>query len=420
MLHAKRRITAAAACLALGFSVLAATAPAEAATKTLTVWADEDRGPVLKALLVGKTPVAGYKIVIKTFSSLDALNTAWNAATKATGPDVIFSNAGLAASGGKSGKLISLTLPASVKSQFGAKAFTALSYRSKVYGMPIDVDTTALFWNKKLFGKTAPTTLGAMVSYYKNNKTAKGLTGGVCVSDSVWGSQSIITAMGGSAWTYDSKGNPLPNTTKINSAAFKANFTSLLLNSSGTSNGFYQQNGDCKADFIAGKIPFINTGGWNYPFEGAAFNVGVTAMPGIKKGTFGSPWTGFQAVYVSRYAKDNGKLAGAMKFAVNYMGSSAVQASLGAAGSRPPANLAAAKKMNDPVLAGLALAGSKGVLQLSAMLDDNTAGSNWYGIVPDAFNKILVDGDPVGSTLDTLATKIKQNFVHGAAQAGIS
>jgi arabinogalactan oligomer/maltooligosaccharide transport system substrate-binding protein len=418
MFSNKSRWVAAALATVMSAGVLAGVAPANAATKTLVIWADESRGPILKSLLFGKTPVAGYKITVKAFSSLGALDTAFAAATRATGPDIVFSNAGLAAVGGKSGKLQPLNLPASVRSQFGAKSFQALSYNSKVYGLPIDVDTTALFWNKAKFGKKAPTTLPQMVAHYKNNKVSKGYTAGICIPDSVWGAQSLITAMGGSAWNYDSKGNPLPNTTKINSAAFKANFTSLFM-TNGESNGFYKEGG-CFNDFLDGKIPFANTGGWNYSgMESANLNVGVAQLPGMTAGKFGSPWTGYQAVYVTKFAGQNGKGAGAMSFAVRYMSSANVQAALGSASDRPPANLAAAKLLRNPITLGLAKAGSGGVLQLSAMLDNTTAGSNWYALVPGAFNDILVDGDPVGTTLDTLATKVKQNFVAGAAAAGI-
>jgi len=421
MLHAKRRVAAVGAELALSVATLVGVSPAHAATKNLTVWTDEQRGPVLKALLAGKNPVPGYKIVVKTFSNLDALNAAWNAATAATGPDVIISNAGLAASGAKSGKLLALTLPAATKAQFGAAAFVALGYQGKSYGVPLDVDTTALFWNKKLFGKKAPTTFGAMVNYYKTNKTAKSLTAGLCIKEGAWGAQPVITALGGSAWTYAANGSPVANSTKLNSAAFKANFATYLLGTDGKSNGFLSMDGDgCLADFKAGKVPFLNTGGWNVEgIQNAGVSFGIGSVPGIKAGTYGSPWTGFQAAYVTAYTNNHKVKAGAMSFAVKYLAGAQVQAQLSAAGGRPPANLKAAKIVNDPVVAGIALAGSRGILQLSPMLDADAAGSNWYALIPDAFNKVLVDGDAVGTTMDTLATKVKQNFVAGAAAAGL-
>ncbi|MEY3407147.1 MAG: hypothetical protein RL038_208, partial [Actinomycetota bacterium] len=222
MFAKKSRLVALGAAAALSVSGLAAVAPAMAATKTITVWTDESRGPDLKALLTGRTPVAGHVVKVKIFSNLDALTAAWNSASAATGPDVIISNAGLAASGGKSGKLVPLTLPSSVRSQFAASAFTALSYQGKVYGVPLDVDTTGLFWNKTLAGATAPKTFAAMVNYYKANKSSKGLTAGFCAQEGVWGAHPVITALGGGAWKY-SNGKPVPGQTNFNSAAFKAN-----------------------------------------------------------------------------------------------------------------------------------------------------------------------------------------------------
>lgn len=414
MRFSKTRFLAGAVVVAVGFS-LAVAPTATAATKTLTVWTDEQRGPTMKALLVGKNPVPGFKIEVKTFSNLSALDTAWASATAASGPDLMISNAGLAASGGKSGKLVPLTLPASVKRQFGEKAFQALSYKGKLYGVPLDVDTTALFYNTALFGKTAPTTFGQMVDWFKANKTSKGLTAGLCVPDSAWGSLPVITALGGSAWDYTKGGDPIPNKTSFNSAAFKANVSKFLLNADGSSNGFFSLS-DCAADFHAGKIPFMNTGVWRVgDMEKAKISYGVARVPGVAKGSFGSPWAGYQAAYVTSFASSRGAKAAALRFAVQFMANSTTQAQLSAAGGRPPANLNAAKLMTDPVTRGIALAGSGGRLQLSVLLDDKTAGSNWYDIVQAAFDDILKNGKPVGATLDTAAEKLTKNFINGSA-----
>ena len=97
------------------------------------------------------------------------------------------------------------------------------------------------------------------------------------------------------------------------------------------------------------------------------------------------------------------------------MSNATTQAQLGTFGNRPPANLQAAKKVKNPVLAGIAKAGSRGVLQLSALLDANAGGSNWYDLTGDVFNKILVEDAAVGATLDAAAAKLLQNFAAGAA-----
>jgi arabinogalactan oligomer / maltooligosaccharide transport system substrate-binding protein len=411
MFAKKSRFVALGAAAALSVSGLAAVAPAYGATKTITVWTDESRGPDLKALLTGRTPVAGHTVKVKIFSNLEALNAAWNSATAATGPDVIISNAGLAASGGKSGKLVPLTLPSSVRSQFAASAFNALSFQGKVYGIPLDVDTTGLFWNSTLFGKKAPTTFGAMVNYYKANKDSKNLSAGFCAQEGEWGSHPVITALGGGAWKY--KGSKIvPKETKFNSTAFKANIQKYLL---GSAAGFLKVGGDCINDFKAGRIPFMNTGGWNLSgIKSSDVKFRQGQVPGVKAGTFGSPWAGYQGAFVSKFAKSHGVASGANSLVVGFMANSITQAQLSTLGNRPPASIAAASRVTDPALKQFARSGAQGVLQLSALLDDDTAGANWYGLVGDVWNKILNEGEPVGATLDAAAAKMIQNFKNGA------
>ena len=61
MFNAKGRLVAVATAGALILSgYVAAFAPATAANKKIIVWTDEQRGPVMRTLLVGKTPVKGY------------------------------------------------------------------------------------------------------------------------------------------------------------------------------------------------------------------------------------------------------------------------------------------------------------------------------------------------------------------------
>lgn len=408
----KGRYVALAAAAALSVSGLVAVAPAQAATKNIIVWTDEARGPAMRSLLVGTTPVKGFKIVIKVFASLDALNAAWSSATAASGPDVVISNAGLAASGGKSGKLLALTIPAAVKKQFGPKAFQALGYNGKVYGVPLDVDTTAMFWNTTLYGTKAPTTFAQMVNYYKANKNSKSLTAGFCAQEGEWGVHPVLTALGGGAWKYTKGGDPIPSQTNLNSAAFKANVKSLLM-TNGSSNGFLKVGGDCINDFKAGKIPFMNTGGWQLngiKASGVKYKMG--RVPGVVKGTFGSPWAGYQAAYVARFSKNHGVELGARSFVISFMTNANIQARLSILGNRPPANLVAATRVNDPAMKAIAQAGSGGVLQLSYMLDNTASGSSWYGTTGEMWNQLLNTESPdVDAILNTTAAKVTQNFV---------
>ena len=71
----KIRMRSAVAIAAAAGLLFAGVTPAHAA-KTITVWADEQRGPQLKSLIDGNTTIApGYTIKVKFFSALTALQT---------------------------------------------------------------------------------------------------------------------------------------------------------------------------------------------------------------------------------------------------------------------------------------------------------------------------------------------------------
>jgi len=415
-MNKKRLIVSLAASTALAASALVVPS-ANAAAKTITVWADEQRGPQLKSLIDGNTSIApGYVIKVKFFSALTALQGAWDKATAAGGPDVMTGPASMASQGGKSGKLAPLTYSATNNAQIPSAGQQALSYKGKVYGVPLDVDTTAFLWNKKLFGDNAPKTFGEMVDWYTANKTAKGLTGGFCAFEGTWGSHPVLTALGGGAWGY--KGTtPDANNVLINSAAFKANVAKYLLGSDGKSNGFFQWDG-CGDAFKAGKIPFANTGAWNFTgIKDAGVSFGLGAVPGLTAGTFGQQWVNYSGAYVTSFAAKHGVDLGAKKLVLGWFASKEGQLLMSTASGRPPANKLAAPIINDASTKGVANAATTGTPQISPLLDDKTGGSNWYDVLGATFTSIFVKGASASTTLDDAAAILKKNFANAAANS---
>jgi len=414
MLHAKGRIAAVAAVAALGLSTLVAAVPAQAVTKTITVWADEKRGPQLQSFLLGKSPVAGYKIKVKAFSSYGALETAWGAATSATGPDIVIGSGAWAVAGGKSGKMAVLTYTAKAKAGFSTAARGGVSYKGKTYGVPIDVDTTAFMVNKGLSGAVAASkNLPAMVAWFKSHKVSLGLTGGWCTSTGGWGSQPILTGFGGGAWKYTSGGAPIPGQTSFNSAAFKTNVTKYLKDGALGDSDFFKWD-NCFNDVKAGHIAFAGVGAWNVgDLQSSNINYSLGAFPGMTNTTHGAQWVNYSGAFLTSFAAKHGVATGAKSFLLNYIASATVQAQLAIVSGRPPANTAAAKVVSDPQVKAIANAAVNGVPQIGSMLDDNTAGANWYDLIGGVFGKIWVDGENVNDTLDTAAAKMVTNFNHG-------
>jgi arabinogalactan oligomer/maltooligosaccharide transport system substrate-binding protein len=399
---------------ALAVSALAG-APASAAPRTITVWADEQRGPQLQKLIDGNTTIApGYVIKVKFFSSLDALQSAWDKSTAAGGPDVMTGPASMASAGGKSGKLARIIVTSKLRSEIPSAGLAAMSYKGSVYGVPLDVDTTGFLWNTGLYGTTAPATFADMVDYYKTNKSSKGLTGGICAFEGTWGSQAVLTALGGGAWGYKGS-NAQYDKVLLNSSAFKSNVDKFLLDSSGKSNGFFQWDG-CGDAFKAGKIPFAITGAWN--FDGitkAGVKYGIGATPGLTASTKGAQWVNYSGAYVTSYAKTHGVDLGARKLVVEWFASTQGQLGMSELSKRPPASKSATALVTDAQTLAVGRAAATGTPQISPALDNKTGGANWYDVLGNVYTDIFTKGKSADATLDAAAAILAKNFANHSA-----
>ena len=399
---------------ALAVSALAG-APAQAAPRTITVWADEQRGPQLQKLIDGNTTIApGYVIKVKYFSALDALQSAWDKSTAAGGPDVMTGPASMAAAGGKSGKLARIIVTSKLRSEIPSAGLAAMSYKGSVYGVPLDVDTTGFLWNTALYGTTAPATFADMVDYYKTNKSSKGLTGGICAFEGTWGSHAVLTALGGGAWGYKGS-NAQFDKVLLNSSSFKSNVDKFLLDSSGKSNGFFQWDG-CGDAFKAGKIPFAITGAWN--FDGitkAGIKYGIGATPGLTASTKGAQWVNYSGAYITSYAKTHGVDLGARKLVVEWFASTQGQLAMSELSKRPPASKTANALVTDAQTLAVGKAASTGTPQVSPALDNKTGGANWYDVLGGVYTDIFTKGKSADATLDAAAAILAKNFANHSA-----
>ena len=322
MKFTSRGFKAAAAVVATASLLGAGLLPAQAAPKTITVWADETRGPQLKSLIDGNTDIApGYTIKVKFFSGLTALQSAWDKATAAGGPDVITGPASFN-SAAKSGKVLPLLYSKAAQAEIPSGAKQALSYNGRTYGVPLDVDTTAMYWNTA-FGAKAPATIDAMFKLYQTQKAAGKVTGGICAFDGTWGAHPILTALGGGAYGFTNN-SPDANKVLINSATFKANVKKYLVGSYSKSTGFLKWD-VCADEFKAGKMLAANTGAWNLSgITAAGIKFTLGAVPGLTASTKGAQWVNYSGAWVTSYARTHGVELGAKKLVVDWMASSSV------------------------------------------------------------------------------------------------
>jgi arabinogalactan oligomer/maltooligosaccharide transport system substrate-binding protein len=398
------------AAAALAVSALAVPS-AFAAKKTIVIWADDTRGPALEKIVkdMEKT-VPGYTVSVKSYASYDALNAAWDKATAATGPDIVLRDGGLAISGAKSGRISSLVVPSATRSQFAADAWAGMTVKGRVYGIPTDIDTTAMIYNTAMF-PTAPKTIGEIYDYYIKNKAT--LTNGICSFNGVWGAHPVLTALGGGAWGYKN-GQADMSKVVFNSATFKSNAKKYLVGADGKTNGFFSYDG-CDTAFKAGKTPVALVGAWNMPgVKATTVKYAWGSLPGLTAGTFGNQWANYAAAYMTSYAATHGVKVGANQLLFKFFASEAGQLALNEAQKeqRPLAHISAAAKTKDDTASGVG-AGAKNAIKQLGALDDKTGGSNWYAVGDDALKDIFA-GKDIDDTLDKAAAVLAKNFANFA------
>ena len=401
------------AATALAVSVMAVPT-AFAAKKTIVIWADDTRGPALEKIVKQmEADVPGYKVSVKSFASYDALGTAWDKATAATGPDIILRDGSLAITGSKSGRIQSLIVSTGTRAAFTKAAFASLTIKGKVYGIPTDADVTGMIYNTALM-PTAPKTIQDIYDYYTANKTSKSLSNGVCSFNGTWGSQPMLTALGGGTWGYKGTTADLSKVV-FNSSAFKSNAKKYLLGSDGKTNGFFSYDG-CDTAFKAGKVPVALVGAWNMPgVQSAGIKYAWGSLPGLTAGTFGNQWVGYAGAYLTSYATSHGVKVGANQLLNRFFASKEGQLAFNEAqkAQRPLAHIEAAAATKDVDAAGLGQASRNAVQQLNGPLGDKTGGADWYAVSDDALKDIFA-GKDLDTTLDKAAAILAKNFANAA------
>ncbi len=161
----KKRYGVAGFIAAAAIAVSGLVVPSASAADEIVVWADGQRGPNLVKVLAAKGDwVPGYTITVKSFSNFDALKEAIDKATEASGPDIVVGANDWVPPLAKSGKLAPVTLTSSVRARFNPTSFVDLSYKGKLYGVPVDINNVAMIYNTQVI-PFAPKIFGEIVRY---------------------------------------------------------------------------------------------------------------------------------------------------------------------------------------------------------------------------------------------------------------
>ena len=384
-----------------GFAVAAALAlsagvvtPAQAANE-IVVWADETRGPNIRDALATKSSwVSGYTVTVKAFANFDALKEAIDKSTATSGPDIVVGANDWVPTLAKNGKLAPLTLTASQKARFSSSQFYDLSYKKKLYGIPVDVNNVAMIYNTKLV-TSAPKTFGEMVDYYKANKSSKSLKAGLCVAGGgmSWGAHSVFSALGADAYYFNADGR-INKYKTFNPNTFGSNVRKFLMDG-GKSNGFFPaSDAGCKDNFLAGTVPFAIIGNWEWnDYKAKGFDMNLMPVPGVNASNPGKAFGSVSGALLTSFASSRGVEAAAKSLLVDFFGSTAGQVAYQKIEKRPPAEKGAATdaSVTDGQKGFGASAAAASIPQVGAILN-GPSGTSYWDSAPAFWTAVLVDG----------------------------
>jgi len=413
----RKRFGFSALVAAFALAVSTLVAPSASAATEIVVWADENRGPDLTKVMAAKGDwVPGFTVKVVTFSSFDALKEAFDKATDASGPDIVVGANDWVPTGAKSGKLAPVALTAAVKARFNPTQFLDLTYKGKLYGVPVDINNVAMIYNTKLVS-SAPKTFGEMVAEYKSLKTSKGLKAGLCIAGGgmSWGAHSVFSALGADAYQFNSRGQIVYNRA-FNASTFGKNVRTLLMDGN-KSNGFFPATDTgCKDNFLAGTVPYAVIGNWEWSdYADKGFAMNLMPVPGVKAGTYGKMFGSVSGALLTTFAAKHGVESAAKSLLTNFFGSTDGQVRYQTLAKRPPAEKGA--QSNTTITAAQRGFGTSaslaGIPQIGAFLNSNKGGASYWDSAPAYWTAVLIDGKDATKEAAKLSKIWRTNTIGG-------
>ena len=355
----KKRFALASAAAAAALAVSGFAVPAHAAGKTLTIWADSSRTPVLKKLVAAWA--TANNVTVNVVSQTDTNSNFQAAAPKGVGPDLIIGahdwTGTLAASG-----LIEPMTGVST-GLFDSGSISAFSYNGRLWGVPFGTENIALVTNLNLVPAGAPTTWASLESTALALKAAGKTTSGLFIpcggANSCDPYHHAFLNFGLGGYVFQNKSGRLnPKDVGLASKAFLANAglvdkwvsEGLISKESATGDDYSFKT------FFTNKAPFMITGPWelaDIKKSGVPYQISMIPNP-LGTGN-AAPFAGYQGVYLSHYST-NRLLA--RQFINQVVSTDTFQLGLYNDQGRPPALLSAIKSISgDKDLAGFAAAG---------------------------------------------------------------
>lgn len=276
---------------------------------TLLVWEDKDKAAGIKdaAATFGKENGVKVKIVEKTYA--DQLKKLRLDGPAGTGPDVITIPGDQIGTAVTEGLLKELKVSQSTKNLYTKSAMNSQIVKGKVYGLPKAVETTVLFYNKKMVSDAElPKTTEEWYEFSKKQR-ANGKYGLLASWDQIYYAQGVFSGYGGYIFGKDSKGNFNAKDIGLNNSGSveAADYVSKFYKDGLFPKGILGDKGGNVLDslFTEGKAAAVISGPWNFdPYKKAGIDYGVVELPNLANGKHMGSFIGVKSYNVSSYSKN--------------------------------------------------------------------------------------------------------------------
>ncbi|KQV87703.1 sugar ABC transporter substrate-binding protein [Pelomonas sp. Root1237] len=283
-------------CLCGGISAASADTP------KLLVWINGDKAyNGLQKVGDAFEKASGVKVVVE--HPVDATDKFQQAAGAGKGPDIFCWPHDRVGEWAKAGLLTSLRPSARLKAESEDQAWAALSYRGRIWGYPIAIETTGLIYNKALV-PTPPATWDELIALDKKLQ-ASGKHAVLWDYNKSFFSWPMIAGAGGVIFGRDTQGDFDPKKVDVNNegALAGAQMIERLIKGGHMPKG--ARYSEMESAFARGEVAMMISGPWAWDnARRAKIDIGVAGIPAVVAGKPSKSFVGVLGCMISAPSKN--------------------------------------------------------------------------------------------------------------------
>jgi len=279
-----------------------AAAPALAESPKLLVWINGDKAyNGLQTVGNAFEKASGVKVVVE--HPVDPTDKFQQAAGAGKGPDIFCWPHDRVGEWAKAGLLTPLRPSAKLKAESEEQAWNALSYRGRIWGYPIAIETTGLIYNKALV-PTPPATWDELIALDKKLQ-ASGKHAVLWDYNKSFFSWPMIAGAGGVIFGKDAQGDFDPRKVDVNNegALAGAQMIERLIKDGHMPKG--ARYSEMEAAFARGEVAMMISGPWAWDnAKKAKIDIGVAPIPAVIAGKPSKSFVGVLGCMISAPSKN--------------------------------------------------------------------------------------------------------------------